>query len=88
MNDKWIRYWEKTRSKGKKRYITIQAIQFAIAGIIYSTFHYLFSRNYDNFIDFILVTIIYIFGFFIAGLISGFILWKYFEKKYTKKVLD
>ncbi len=76
MNLKWFGILKVTRSKGKRHYILSRAIWLAIAGIIYSTFHYVFTKDYSNFISYFKGTIGYISVFFIVGLILGLILWE------------
>lgn len=82
-----IKTWEKTRSKGKKRYIIIYTILLIICGIVYSISNYYFGI-YKDLSEFFGATIIYIFSFFVLGLILGPISWKIRETRYKKLLKD
>jgi hypothetical protein len=79
MNKAWLRQWEKTRAKGKLRYIILFTLSITAAGICYSILHYIIGE-YNNFYDFIHGTLMYIEIFFGLGFLLSLFSWFYSEK--------
>ena len=85
MNRRWYRQWERTRSKGKFRFILIYTLFFIVSSICYSMINYIFG-DYDNFQDFIFGMLTYIVIFFVVGLLLSLLCRVYSEKKYKKQL--
>jgi len=84
MSRAWLRQWERTRAKGKFRYIILYTLAITATGIFYSIFGFI-AGAYDNFHDVMYGTLMHVVPLFFAGLLLSLFSWEYFERKYKKQ---
>ncbi len=83
-NSKSTKWWERTRKKGKTRYILVNGVLFwGVPMLIFMSF--IGDRNPFSNGLFSAASLVHYIVWLGAGLVYGFAMWHYFERKYAKE---